>query len=669
MKQELGQEVNAGQEREGLLRAGHIVEDEVKLDDRGYVQYTPIQDTINIASIASSDATIHEGEILWDNELRLSDAEREWPTNTGPELNRLHLPPQSLWAGPVARRKAVSRGWSKKKIRTMDLSMAKLVVKLLLHGHTDGVPITTNTDSVSSALGPYAARHTDQLKAAVEEIETRLEAIKLEVPWAEGRFQSAHIAYPYYRQDDEYQYHSICEGMNKAIITLFQENAAGRLNFKSLMLKIGHNLLISSAPPNLDTYNILLTEFAKRREATLVDDVFVSFRETHMRPNEMTCATLLEHYTDRNDFASFNKLVRLMRCDGDSLMTAQPNVRISSAGANRLRRLRNGKITQAVHPTPMVYDALMHGLLKFAGFRAALEVCAELNIDGWGLSAVGLEYFLRDCTVKRDWNSGIAVWAKLKQMHAKSKQRRRREGVQERLKIDTYLKMLRLCQVCQKEAEFKEVFNEAVEVGYSARYISSQVRVDASEVDSSVEDKGFADVTSLSARKTEDSTTSPNPAQHSPNLLDLSSGPGTRVSHERSTSAAQASQTSREDGVSREDGSAVKADNTAQATTALLRSAQHQQTRPFNFPSELFDISPGPVQLSHSCSMSTAKKAKEEADEGHLFTAQAERPLGREKSSTVGATGEAERRPRRFTVKSVLSKVRHRQTVAVQPAI
>ncbi|KAK5155326.1 hypothetical protein LTR16_012562, partial [Cryomyces antarcticus] len=42
-----------------------------------------------------------------------------WPPNTGPDLNVFHVAPESIYAGGLARQKALRNRWSDKKMQTI----------------------------------------------------------------------------------------------------------------------------------------------------------------------------------------------------------------------------------------------------------------------------------------------------------------------------------------------------------------------------------------------------------------------------------------------------------------------------------------------------------------------------------------------------------------------
>jgi len=116
------------------------------------------------------------------------------------------------------------------------------------------------------------------------------------------------------------------------------------------------------------------------------------------------------------------------------------------------------RVIQLPYPTPMVFGALIKGVLKFSGFEAALRVCQGMAHEGWGLCMSGLNPLLLDCVARRDWTSGLAVWNQVKALKDKE---RRRSKVPGRIPLSNFATMLQLCTRCRQKDAFEEVMEEA----------------------------------------------------------------------------------------------------------------------------------------------------------------------------------------------------------------
>jgi len=219
-----------------------------------------------------------------------------------------------------------------------------------------------------------------------------------------------------------------------------------------------------AAPPNLETHNLLLGFYTRSRRDAFVDLTVQNIHHSNVRPNEYTCATVLHHYTKRNDSENFIKFIALMRGLNGGLMLANPKATINADSGGRLIRKENRpeKIIQKVYPTPMVYSAVIAGVLKFAGFERAVEICAEMNKDGWGLDIAGLSIFLSHAAYWKDWNAGLSVWAQIGRLAEKERKLRANFKLDEM----AYVSILKLCASCGKENHFRLIFADAVKAGY-----------------------------------------------------------------------------------------------------------------------------------------------------------------------------------------------------------
>jgi hypothetical protein len=143
-------------------------------------------------------------------------------------------------------------------------------------------------------------------------------------------------------------------------------------------------------------------------------------------------------------------------------MLANPSITINERGARRLIRASEKKIIQKVHPTPLVFNTLMLGALKFAGCERALEIYYEMKEDGWGLDISGLTHFLHDCISRADWDNGVYVWNEMLSIITK---------IKDSQKEAAYSNMLSLCSVTGNTAVFNHLLKDVVNQGLDRRSI------------------------------------------------------------------------------------------------------------------------------------------------------------------------------------------------------
>jgi hypothetical protein len=268
-----------------------------------------------------------------------------------------------------------------------------------------------------------------------------------------------------YSQDIEGEHLDTTTELNRCIQELFRLRLEGVLHAAELTAKVYYNLSVSSAPPNIDTFNALLLGFSRARQPEQVRDIISAINISRMRPNEVTLATILRFFTATGDSANFTQWFALIRGWYGGLDLARPDVVVNRAGADRLIDHRNGartgKVCQLPAPTPMVFGAIIRGILKFDGFSAALQLCEIMGEEGWRLGISGLAPLLKDCATRKDLDAGRAVWQQIQKRRA-AKLRLRASGERTPvIHIDTYASMLRLCSRCNEQDLFAQVLDQA----------------------------------------------------------------------------------------------------------------------------------------------------------------------------------------------------------------
>ncbi|KAF9740693.1 hypothetical protein PMIN06_005022 [Paraphaeosphaeria minitans] len=411
-------------------------------------------------------------EVLWDllrPDSHLDEPLLDWPASTGPDPGlRYNLPPQSLWALKSVRLKALRNRVTRKKLALQELSVCSLIHNLL--GHSKSYLLS---DEDLASLSPHIitlAHIPDRDRLYMRrELDANMAALKTtkKEDWPKDtmsiRTGVKIMAEPTYFQDSDGDFHHIANQLNVAIKKLFEEYHDKRKEPQNIAVataKICHNLLISTAAPDLQTFNILLTGFRRWEQPRLVDSVIKELDGCKIRPDEITCATVLNHYAEVWQPEQFSKFVANMRGAGNALMLARPDITINEAGGGRLIRISETKVLQKVYPTPMVFDALMHGVLTFAGFERAMDIYFEMKDDGWGLSMVGLSRLLDDCLHHADWQGGLIVWKEIASIKGR---------IQHELLAKAYAQLLALCSVTQNPTAFNTVLNDVVTQGFNRK--------------------------------------------------------------------------------------------------------------------------------------------------------------------------------------------------------
>ncbi|KAF2706529.1 hypothetical protein K504DRAFT_447478 [Pleomassaria siparia CBS 279.74] len=419
----------------------------------------------------------HISEKMWKLlrfDSRFPDAEiLEWPTNTGERLIQYHLPPQSLWSPNYLRQPALAKRQTWKK-----LALQKLSIGLLIH-EIIGIAFPTTTESSDNTLRSLLPAIHDV--AILSPTETRLRQAeirdrikKIQDQPTDGSFEDIARAkllteyhnIPQYFQDNDGDYYHICQQMNRAIkhILFGKENdPIGSHEIPLTLARVCHNLLVSSSAPDVQTFNILILGIKRCGPPDLVDLVINAFHACKIRPNEITCVAILDHYLQSNRPQAFSQFIAQMRgMYRGGLMLARPHITVNEKGAKRLIRVSEDKVIQKVHPTPLVFHVLTLGALKFAGCARALDVYYEMKEDGWGLDVTGLGYFLDDCIREADWDNGVYIWNEILSIIPRVKRAQMESA---------YSKMLSLCSVTGNTAAFNQLLKEIVNHGLDRRAV------------------------------------------------------------------------------------------------------------------------------------------------------------------------------------------------------
>lgn len=394
----------------------------------------------------------------------------EWPANTGAELVRNNLPPQSLWAPDRMRVISLRRRHTWKKLAMQELSIGLLIHDLL---HDSNCVRFAG----AASAGDEFAKLSHQIRDAMSMTQDQRKQARLNILEAlenlhrtpvdsqvdgvvNSRIQTDHPAIPSYHQDVDGDFYAITDQMNQGIQGLLEEIPHGNDRKEAVAVaKICHNLFISSSSPDLQTFNTLLIGFRRWRRPKLVDRVAASLTVCKIRPNEITCRELLNHYASaRHGHADdFSRFITRMRGLNDALMVANPNITINEASQGRLVRVNEEKIYQKVHPTPMVFSSLITGVMRFAGFDRALDIYYEMKADGWGLDVTGLTRLLNDCLRRADWEGGLYVWGEISSIKARVKHHDMAKA---------YSNMLSLCSITGNTVAFNQILNDLSKGGF-----------------------------------------------------------------------------------------------------------------------------------------------------------------------------------------------------------
>ena len=341
---------------------------------------------------------------------------------------------------------------SLKKLRTLEWSVACMVLRLLVRCSKNSWE--TWEDSVCPCNSLLRNLYEDRgaIHGNISYIKERLRTLH-----AECRSKSYYEEFespqaPNYDDttiEDYKQTTEMNESLQKLLKLMDPET-----DLSDLMSKLCYNLLATRTPPNIDTYNMLLTRFCILGRKDLVWVVRTSLLESHVRPNEITHTTLLRHFAAIGKRRSLRQYLERMEGRQGGLALANPKQDIHPMLKERyLTAGKNGhKAVEKARMNGQVYESLMVGLLRFNGGQAAMHYYRRMISEGWE-TRVGIWIaILQDCCRRLDWTVGTAVMEQL-------------EKSNKGFNTLVFEWMLRLCQCCAQQEFFGQILRNGVRCG------------------------------------------------------------------------------------------------------------------------------------------------------------------------------------------------------------
>ena len=379
-------------------------------------------------------------------------------------------PSERAWRKPFSYRRFPP---SQKKIKTLEISVAKMIFHLLLESAecpTNGVmPL----DSSEHLLREQSTRDREQIKQMILEMDDRLNRVKR----TDADCLSLHFIesplYPRYVEDGlSENYASL--SLNAKIETIITSNHEGTPDINSMITKICYALMLSNVPPDVHTYNLLMESLCDFDQTELAAIVLGSMLESNIRPNEVTATLTLRYYNCVNDCGGFLNYIKLMGGHGNGLAKErnldpreidetqhvvglvykkryQKSMDPTTSG-KILPTKGETAIIKKIHPNHDALQELVLGSLKFLGVESAMKQLSAMPENGWETDAKTLSDILEHCSIREDWSHGEQVWRSMELQHCNSTR-------------SDYFWMLRLCLSHQREPEFKKILQLGVDRG------------------------------------------------------------------------------------------------------------------------------------------------------------------------------------------------------------
>ncbi|GKT87191.1 pentatricopeptide repeat domain-containing protein [Colletotrichum tofieldiae] len=201
--------------------------------------------------------------------------------------------------------------------------------------------------------------------------------------------------YPHYeREVDSGALKKCSADLNRSLRSIFE--VAQPSNLRATIMKVCHNLLVSSQPPTIHTYNTLIKGFDAAGLHPLASDVVKSLFQSKLEPTQGTLVCLLNHFKETNDSGKFNNIIERMTgrdCRGIKIRRKLIDEVLEDPQLQRWALLKDVVVTQkyvierAWFDT-QVFAAIIEGMLSFRYLRNAVATVA------FGLK-LGLTFSLR----------------------------------------------------------------------------------------------------------------------------------------------------------------------------------------------------------------------------------------------------------------------------------
>ena len=334
-----------------------------------------------------------------------------------------------------------------KKIRILEWSIAKLVLSLLMYSSKPwDDPGRPTTSLLRNVLGDKT------IESKIGQIQERIRLLHID-----------HIDFSYYADldhpslpnydgtivaDDE-QTREMNRSLHHLLVLMEESTDPG-----DVMSKICYHLLTARAPPNTDTYNLLLVRFSLLAMEDHFKAALISMRQSHIRPNEITHTTALLHFTRMEDRVAFFHTLELMEGRRYGL-TAKSRELVHHPLLREQFFPRGKNSRMAIEKARMngqVYESVIVGAMKFVRDGIARQYYRRMISEGWSPTFGTLLAILQDCCRRVDWTVGYEVLQQL-------------EKTAEKVNTLTYEWMLRLCQRCRQSEFFDQILINGVRCG------------------------------------------------------------------------------------------------------------------------------------------------------------------------------------------------------------
>ena len=345
--------------------------------------------------------------------------------------------------------------YSPKKLRTLEWSILKLVLRLL----KSSVPrarIQGSSERAAEAVNgllPATFTSSQHRIEDIQNVDRRLQMLQAEPKESSLYRHFPSPSLPRYHFSPSEREEDLAS-LNEELDSLLLSNELVDMASISSVCKL---LLTSRIAPNVHTYNLLLVRFSQLRSEPLVMAVLDSLRESHVRPNEITHATLLRFFGLTKNTSEFCLYIQKMNGFKQGLSLAATDRAIEPLTYSRYRTFGkcNQKIAELARLNGEVYTCVIKGLLEMCQFSEAAWYYMNMVTEGWKPTMELLTALLKHCCQTTDLVSGWQVW--------KTMLEQCRMDVH--ISREAYESMLSLCKLCGSLKLYDWVLQNGVHKG------------------------------------------------------------------------------------------------------------------------------------------------------------------------------------------------------------
>lgn len=277
-------------------------------------------------------------------------------------------------------------------LRKMEEMVWKLVEQLLLQ-------TSMFSEENSPVLGP------SEIREQMNDIAHRIETLR-----------TGFTRVPAYCWDSNESVEEQRSALHRSLTTLCHRTTASKPSLDLMLVKICYNLLISTAPPSITTYNTLLREFNRLQQSHLSQIVVDSyFYESRLKLNMATCRLILDHYRIKQDPEGFSAILKKMGGHAKGVRIRRRHATQLLDPYNKGWALSNKVILREAHlyqkmpREAAIFDSMICGSLEMKGIRCAIRYVRAAFREGFEVSSETLCNVIRRCVKEIDHAAGLSL--------------------------------------------------------------------------------------------------------------------------------------------------------------------------------------------------------------------------------------------------------------------